>query len=315
VAATPECPPEVEAGMTGAPEYPAMTISPASADPSLGGSSSPHRGRSAGRRRLALALGAFLLTGVAVLAAVSLLSDGRFGPFGPGKVLWVGDAETGDLSQWASSVKVGDDRIRTVSSPVRQGSYSYRFEVRHGDNPVPEFSSDDRAELGQANPGRGPLIQDGMEQWYGLSVMFDESFPDASWQTIAQWKQIGPNPPPAELTADDGVLAFQMGGAEKDLPGRGGILFKTPLERGEWHDFVMHVKWSPSPGVGFVELWHDGAKVVSKTPTANMYRDSEGKVIPNHARIGYYRDRAIGETGVVYIDGYKVGTGKGSVSP
>jgi hypothetical protein len=106
-----------------------------------------------------------------------------------------------------------------------------------------------------------------------------------------------------------------MGGDAKHLPGQGGKLFETPLERGRWHDIVMHVKWSPSARVGFVELWHDGDQVVPRTATANMYRDGSGRVIPNHARIGYYRDRAISEAGVVYIDGYKVGTGKGAVAP
>jgi hypothetical protein len=273
---------------------------------------SPRRPR---RRSIVVAL-ALVFAAFCTLAwgAASMRSDGKFGPLGSGKVFWAGDAETGDLSQWASSVAVAGDRIRTVTWPVRQGRFAYRFEVRGGDNPVPEFSSNDRAELGQANPGRGPLIHAGAEEWYGFSVRFDRSFPDASWQVVAQWKQLGGNPPPAELSADDDVLAFSMGGSSAH-PGDRKRLFEAPLTRRVWHDFVMHVKWSPSPREGFVELWHDGELVVPKTSIANMYRDSSGDIIPNHARIGYYRDRSISAPGVVYIDAYKVGNSYAAVAP
>jgi hypothetical protein len=255
-----------------------------------------------------------LLLGALGLGTASVVPDDLL-PFRSGKVLWAGDAETGDVTQWASTVRVSPDRIRVVKAPVREGRYSYRFEVRQGDNPVREYSGDDRAELGQANPGAGPLIREGMEQWYGLSLMFDESFPNASWQTVAQWKQVGPNRPPAEISADDDRIVFEMGGAGRGLAGQGGDLFATPLVRGDWHDFVMHVKWSPDASVGYVELWYDGEQVVPRTHTANMYRGPAGEVIPNHSRIGYYRDRAIAQTGVVYIDGYKVGTSYGVVAP
>jgi hypothetical protein len=66
---------------------------------------------------------------------------------------------------------------------------------------------------------------------------------------------------------------------------------------------------------GFVEFWHNGRQVVRKTSIQNMYRDGSGKVIPNHSRIGYYRDRAISQTGVVNIDAYRVGTSYAAVAP
>ena len=274
-------------------------------------SDEPHPRGPRKRYKLLLAL---VFLGLALCAVGASVVPG-ISPFRSGKVLWTGDAETGNLGQWASAVRVARNRIRAVRAPVRHGRYSYRFEVRQGDNPVPDFSDDDRAELGQANPGRGPLIREGMEQWYGFSVMFGRSFPKAAWQTIAQWKQVGPNPPPAELSASDDEIAFAMGGARKRLAGDGGELFETRLVRRVWNDFVMHVKWSPRASVGFVELWYDGKRVVRKTYTANMHRSSDGEVIPNHSRIGYYRDRAISQTGVVYIDGYKVGTSYDAVAP
>src|SRR4051794_32290026 len=98
-----------------------------------------------------------LAIGAAVVNAVSVLSGELVKMVRPGKVVWSGDAETGNLSQWASAVMVAPDRIRAVTTPVSEGRYAYRFEVRQGDDPVPAFSSNDRAELSQANPGNGPL--------------------------------------------------------------------------------------------------------------------------------------------------------------
>ena len=206
---------------------------------------------------------------------------------------------------------VAQDRIRVVTSPVRQGRYAYRFEVHQGDSPPNSNSSNDRAELGQGNPGNGPRINEGSEQWYGMSYYFDQSFPKATWQTVAQWKQMGSNPPPAEISVNNDVIALEMGGTHGDRE----KLYRAPLTRGVWNDFVMHVKWSADPNVGFVEFWHNGRQVVRKTSIQNMYRDESGKVIQNHSRIGYYRDQSITQSGVLYIDAYRVGTSYAAVAP
>lgn len=261
------------------------------------------------RHVLALLLGmSAVVVALAALLIPKVLSS-------RGGVEWAGDAETGNLSQWVSTDRVAPDRIQTVTSPVRQGRYAYRFEVRHGDNPVPAFSPDDRAELGQGNPGLGPSIRPGMEQWYGFAALFPEGFPDATWQVFAQWKQRGPSPPPGGMSANHNVISFDMGGRSKGLPGNGGVLFRTRLVHGVWNDFVLHVKWSPNPRVGWVALWYDGRQVVKRTHTANMYRYSNGAAIPNFARIGYYRSRLITQTGALYIDAYKVGHSYAAVAP
>ncbi len=265
---------------------------------------------SAARGRFALGLA----TASAIVAALAGLLFASH-TSSPRRIAWAGDAETGNLSQWASADRVAPDRIRVVTSPVRQGRYAYRFEVRHGDDPVPAFSPNDRAELGQGDPGHGPAIRAGMQQWYGFSALFPKGFPDASWQVFAQWKQNGPNPPPGGMSANDNVISFDMGGAGKGLRGHGGILFRTPLRHGVWNDFVVHVKWSPDPRVGWVSFWYDGRQVVPRTHTADMYRDSSGRVIPNYARVGYYRSRSIMKSGVVYIDAYKVGYSYAAVAP
>lgn len=228
-------------------------------------------------------------------------------------VRWKGDAETGDLSQWASHVEFVPDRLRAVnaSSPGGiapfQGNYCYRFEVRNGEDTPGDNSTNQRAELGQGNPGNGPRFVAGQEDWIGLAIYFPTAFPKANWQTIAQFKNDGANPPPGGMSCNNDVISFDMGGSAKNLPGNGGILFRTPLVRNVWHTFKFHILWSETSS-GFVEMWYDGTKVLNKTQTANLFPG-----IKNHARIGFYRAAAIAGTGVLYHDAYIVATTEAEV--
>ena len=51
-------------------------------------------------------------------------------------VVWRGDFETGNLSQWSSAQMVSADRLQVVTSPARQGGYALKATVRQGDNPI-----------------------------------------------------------------------------------------------------------------------------------------------------------------------------------
>lgn len=50
----------------------------------------------------------------------------------------------------------------------------------------------------------------------------------------------------------------------------GSTAYTGPFAAGRWHDFVLHVRWSADPTVGFVELWHNGARVVARTSVKTM---------------------------------------------
>jgi len=72
--------------------------------------------------------------GATLVGAVSfgLLSPALVGA----EVLWRGDFETGDTSQFDGAQSMGPDRLQVVTSPVRQGSHALRVEVRQGDDPI-----------------------------------------------------------------------------------------------------------------------------------------------------------------------------------
>lgn len=198
-----------------------------------------------------------------------------------GAIRWRGDFETGDLSQWTKAQAVAADRLTVVRDPVRQGSYALKVVVRQGDDPI------------NASGNRGELVDttyqpEGSEAYYRWSTLFDPSFPSVpTWQLFAQWHQIEDSgSPPMELYVYGEELRFRL--AQRQV-------WRAPLVRGVWHDFVLHVKFSDDPRRGFVELWHQGEKVLPKTYAATRAND--------YLKLGLYRDDSIQPVGILFHDG------------
>jgi hypothetical protein len=210
-------------------------------------------------------------------------------PTGP--VLWQGDFETGDVSQWEMIQRVASDRITITQDPKRQGNYAARFEVRPGDN-IGDTAP--RAELA-AFLGE----QEGEERYYRWFTYFDPNFPteyEDEFVTITQWRAV-------DESSDWG--AFMVWGDEIALR-RDGTRWSTELTKGVWHEFVYHVKWSPDPDVGFIELWYDGELVLPKFHIETM-SGTPGNGVENYVKQGLYKADEI-PTGVVYHDGFVSGT-------
>jgi MYXO-CTERM domain-containing protein len=213
-------------------------------------------------------------------------------------VLFAGDFETGDISQWSKAQIVAPDRIQIVTSPRRQGAYAARVEVRQGDDPI--NASGNRAELvWSKNPE-----QEGNERWYGWSTLWPDDYPSQkTWQLFVQWHHSGCcGSPPVELYVNGETMSLRLNASQ--------VVWNEPLVRGKWHDFVMHVKWSSDPKIGYVELWYDGKLALPKTYAPNMYA---GEV--NYLKMGLYRNATIQPTGVIFHDGMTVATTQAEVQP
>jgi hypothetical protein len=200
-------------------------------------------------------------------------------------VVWRGDFETGNYSQWSGAQIVSADRMAAVTSPVREGRYSMKVTVRQGDDPID--SSGNRNEL-----LRMTREAVGSEYYYKWSTMFAADFPSVStWQLFAQWHHEGSSgSPPVE---------FFVYGEEIRLNVRGTTVWRTPLVRGVWQDFVFHVKWSPDASVGFVEVYLNGKLSLPKRYAATQF---SGYL--NYLKLGLYRNSSIAKTGVLYHDGF-----------
>ena len=218
----------------------------------------------------------------------------------PGKQIFRGDFETGGLGQWGGLQRVATDRITVVRSPVRQGSYAARFEVRNGDNPI---GYGDRAEV-QALTGES----EGDERWYSWSTMLAADYPSSSaWQVITQWHAtVDGSPPLGFYVSGDNILL-----EANRYSGPGGsigtsTIWRGPARRGQWQDIKMHVKWSGSDSVGFVELWIDGARQTFDDGSTHRAIRTLVPGADAYLKQGLYRQSGVPGTGVVYHDGLQV---------
>ena len=212
-------------------------------------------------------------------------------------VLWRGDFESNDLTQW-TGLEGLLSRLTVVSSPVRQGRYALRTELRSGDL----ASNGNRNELVSTMS-----ITEGMEEYYAWSTMFDSSYPSAAaWQVFTQWHHSGCcGSPPIEFDVNGETVSLTSSARSPAV-----TLWSTPLVRGVWHDFVFHVIWSSNPDLGLVELWYDGTKVLAAKAWPTLYSGQT-----NYLKQGLYRDSSIQQTGVLYHDGMTVGTTLADVAP
>jgi uncharacterized protein (TIGR03382 family) len=191
------------------------------------------------------------------------------------------------------------DRLQVVSDVVREGSYALRATVYQGDDPI------------QASGNRNEMVYvtdeaPGSEYFYKWSTLFPENFAsNARWQVFAQWHQQGCcGSPPLEFFVVGEEMFLRVGGLN------GKILWRAPLERGRWHDFVLHVKWSSDSREGFVEMYKDGKLAVPQTMAATQFGGDR-----NYLKLGLYRDSRISSVGVVYHDGFAMGTHLHDVMP
>ena len=232
----------------------------------------------------------------------------------PGGLLWNGDVETGDLSQFKNTpwnVAGGALPPTVVSNPafVRDGKYSVAMTIPGKTNNT-GICCGSRSEL---EPKIG-YIHSGDDLWFGFSTLLDKGFPtNASWQTITQWKNDGDGSPPLELDVGGGKYRLSGG---FDHPGRHEPFQKTIglAVTGQWVDWIFHIKFSPNPDIGYIEIWQDHKLVLPRFQPASgtMYPKSHGKPL-SYLKTGYYRDGDISAPGTIYFDNWRVGTSRAAV--
>ncbi|RKH04712.1 carbohydrate-binding protein [Corallococcus sp. CA053C] len=215
----------------------------------------------------------------------------------PGGIVWRGDFESGDRAQWDGTQMVSSDRLQVIPSPVREGGYALKATVKQGDDPI--NSSGNRNEIFKQTKEAA-----GSEYWYRWSTRFASDFPSVNtWQLFTQWHHDGCcGSPPVEFYVYGEEMRLNIGGDP------GVIVWKTPLVRNAWHDFIFHVKWSSNSSVGFVELYYDGNLVLPKRYIATQYSG-----MLNYLKIGLYRNDTVAPVGVVYHDGWVMGRTKADV--
>ena len=219
-----------------------------------------------------------------------------------GSILWSGDFETGDLSQWYGPQQARPGRIRVVRSPVAEGRYAARFDARQGEF----WESDEGSNRSELSLGDIYRDHEGDERWYRWYTMLAPDFPQDNpeqFASIMQWKRDDNlNPLP---------LGFGIRGRKLRIASN-GTRYLGPISRGVWHEFLVHAKWSRDPRVGFIEVYLDDRRILPRLRLQNVYLDSNGKPILHYIKQGLYKSDEIRST-YVYHDGMVIGKTRGSV--
>ena len=237
-------------------------------------------------------------------------------PVPPGlRQVFAGNYDTGNLGQWAMLQAKGINappppNYCTYSACVKDGGLGHptatRFELRDGD--VPPFGGGERVEVSVASwhASRGGMVAEGDERWYQFSMKFESDFQNPrhgpeSWLMVMQWIPTSAEPPrlTIQVTQDN---FLELGGAFETVPYRRKI---APIRPGEWVDYVVHVKFSKDPNVGWVEAYENGELVVERHNRATLSPSGVGSLLKE----GIYRDAESSGTQVVWHDGMIVSEG------
>jgi hypothetical protein len=246
---------------------------------------------------------------------------------GPGQVLFLGDFETGDLSQWAYIERCATNRIvvySTANAPSgapapRAGKYAAQFHVLDTDVAPCTSTANPRAELESPS-----LFSPGDERWEAWSVYVPSSHPApactkcANGTFFAFQEDYGApfdGPPAMGWYFDFGVSPnlFSMDRGQQykdDQP------WLSPLLTGQWVDFLVHKKFSNTDdGTGFVEAWENGSPITYST--CNCTRLSTQTMHATQTSLAFYMTayRAAGlfDSFDTYYDEVRIGTTRASV--
>jgi hypothetical protein len=279
-------------------------------------------------------------------------------------LVWTGNYDTVNLYQWlnvqcggpaptcpCSSLQFGTGacatfpdtsnpfsqtggRFQLVSSTTRQGTgYALQVQLLDGDS----FGGNVRNEVSSAADPNHAEIRwgEGDEIWYGWSTMFDPGFPTpgsvaSPWVLFTQWHHANDDfsPPLSMALQTNGAGDFSVQLWATHTYGVDNVpLWQAPIARGQWHDFVVHVKWS-SDSTGFVELYYgvNGAVPALQTLSPpNAYCQGQfngtrcfGPTLFTGQNVyikqGLYRNPALHGSMTVYHDAMKAGTTISDVS-
>jgi hypothetical protein len=171
-------------------------------------------------------------------------------------VLWKGDFETGDVSQWDGSIalKTGArDNLVFETDTVADGTKAAKITLR--DDIIFEPYNQSRVEVKHV----GLHTLEGEDSYYAWSFMLPK---DAEIRSnIGYWEST----PTSKNTMTFFIEPAQGGGTNIKF-GTGDlgqtVRWTAKLELNEWHRMAIHNHWSEDAAVGKVDVWYDGTQVV-----------------------------------------------------
>lgn len=208
------------------------------------------------------------------------------------EVLWRGDFETGDLTQFGTALNPtkGDRKnINVVMMPVHGGTRAAEV-VIHPDD-LWQGNNHNRVELhydaNEARTGEGKTTY--FSFYFRLPEHAQTLNDIAYWETANSYQQsmafwIEPK--------DGGTqLSFRTNHPS------GMTHFSGPVSIDAWHQLAMEILWSENAAMGRVNVWLDGKKVVDDV-AAKTKPDANRAFI----QMGYHRNQTATPVETIYLD-------------
>jgi hypothetical protein len=180
---------------------------------------------------------------------------------GEATVLWQGDFETGDTSQWDSTnlPTTGDrQNLIIVDDPVIEGLSA--CEITLYEDVIFEPYNQSRVEVKHI----GLHTTDGEDSYFAWSFMVPEAAEIRS--NIGYWESVGSNRNTMtfwiEPEGDTTVIKFGTGNLGETER------WSEPLVLGQWHRMALANHWSQDENEGTVSVWYDGELVVDEASVA-----------------------------------------------
>ena len=200
-----------------------------------------------------------------------------------------GDFESGDLSQWSYLLK--EEGLSIVTDPVAEGTRACKVAISKN-----ELWSNgmNRVEVQYSPPPQ--YVADGAELFYAYSFYLPEALTSDNhqilyWETSQTYQQI------LQLAIEGERMYFAT---QKpaftihwDAP--------TAASAGKWHRVAMRIKWSTDANVGEVDLWFNGDQVVTGAKAVTYLGN------PAFVQQGILR-KTIDKVETLYMDDARLGT-------
>lgn len=257
------------------------------------------------------------------------------------RAYFVGDFDTGDLSQWRdfhdAHLSSSPPGFEVVASP-RYGSAGYAARVTVLDRSDSSVGGD-LSMLWDGDGGNSyglPYLQNGHTTWFRIQFAIPDgthrSFPGkltpspGSWAIIYTW-HTNPYRVPTAYSSYLGIrwgrnarkepsaLVFRTVGGKGD--GTKALLYQTdgapqkprnriPLRYNRWYDALIRITFGPTAGTGSVRWWIDGVEQTpANCPTIAVASDGSTPGVGHE--VGFYRGPSQPYADTMYIDGVKAG--------
>jgi Polysaccharide lyase len=259
-------------------------------------------------------------------SAVSASPSGPAPPSVPTPPPWfVGDFETGDLSQWGY---LGDAHgVSVVSAPTSSANSRHAAKAETTD--APDSSTTGDASYVETGSFNLPWENEGSDAWFSMAVLLPSGSnpaypgtftpsPSSGWNMFMEWHVspgVGGSSPYVGVRNSAGAprLVFRLAGGAVGNPQMRWVDDPVPLQFDHWYEIAVRMKWSPDPAVGYAEWWVDGVrKFAGSFPT--LYSRNDGTASNVMFDAGHYRGTQ-SWTDTVYFDGVRVGPTRSSVAP